>query len=318
MVLEIEVPSKFCPECHGLLIELHNKGETVCNKCGLIISERDIDNSRSGIRVFNYHEKARKLHNGNPISILVPNISLSTVIDRNKIYNQDLRRAVRWDIHMSWKSKNLLIAITELKRIACNLDLPAYIQKAVVKLYKKALKEGLMRGRSIEGILTACLYLVCKKERIPITLQEMSIESSVNPKDLNKYYRVLIRELNVKSPNINPVLLIPKYVSRLNLDIGVEKHAIGLIRDFIKGKLSSGKDPKGLCAGALYLISKLENRGITQKEISRVVGVTEVTLRSRYKELLSFLNINPINPSQELNNKLNTFGNEMNSKVWKV
>jgi len=307
MVVEIDVPSNFCPECHGLLIELHAKGEIVCNKCGLVIKERDIDISRSGVRVFNYHEKARKWHNCNPISILVPDISLTTVLERNKIYNQDLRRAVRWDIYISWKSKNLLIAITELKRIASNLDLPERVQKAVVKLYKKALKKGLMRGRSIEGILTACLYLVCKKERIPITLQEMSIESSVNPRDLNKYYRVLIRELNGKPPNINPVLLIPKYISRLNLNIGIEKRAIGLIKDFIKGKFFSGKDPKGLCAGALYLISKLENRQITQKEISRVTGVTEVTLRSRYKELLKFLNKDPINPSQGINNRLNTF-----------
>ncbi len=293
MVVELEVPSNFCPECRGLVIELHDRGETVCNQCGLVIRERDIDISRSGIRAYNYQEKARKCHNGNPISLLVPDISLSTVIKRNKIYNQDLKRAVRWDLQMSWKSKNLLIAITELKRIASNLNLPQHVQKTVVKLYKKALKKGLMRGRSIKGILTACVYLVCKKERIPITLQEMSIETSLNPKVINKYYRVLIRELNVRPPVTNPVLLIPKYVNRLNLGIRIEKQAIGLIQDFIKGKFFSGKDPKGLCAGALYLLSKLANREITQKEISRVIGVTEVTLRSRYKELIRFLNIDP-------------------------
>ncbi len=293
MVVELEVPSNLCPECRGLLIELHDKGETVCNQCGLIIRERDIDISRSGIRAYNYQEKARKWHSGNPISLLVPDISLSTVIKRNKIYNQDLKKAVRWDLQMSLKSKNLLIAITELKRIASNLNLPEHVQKTVVKLYKKALKKGLMRGCSIKGILTACVYLVCKKERIPITLQEMSIESSLNPKVINKYYRVLIRELNVRPPVTNPVLLIPKYVNRLNLGIGIEKQAIGLIQDFIKGKFFSGKDPKGLCAGALYLLSKLANRQITQKEISRVTGVTEVTLRSRYKELIRFLNIDP-------------------------
>ena len=304
MVVKLDVPTSLCPECSGLLVEIAKIGETVCEQCGLVIKEREIDISHGGVRAFNYQERDKKWQNGSPVSILLPDISLCTIMERNKISNPNLRRAAKWDVHMSWKSQNLLIAITELKRLSANLELPEHIQKTVIKLYKKALKKDLMRGRSIKGILTACLYLACKKENRPITLQELLGESSVNSREFNKNFSVLIKELKVKSPNLNPVLLIPKYISRLNLDIDIEKQVIELMSSFLKEKFFSGKDPKGLCAGALYLISKLGNRKLSQKAISEVTGTTEVTLRSRYKELINFLDINPILLKHQIINEI--------------
>ena len=293
MVLELESPSIVCPECSGYLIEVHKVGETVCNQCDLVINEREIDTAHCGVRAYSNQEKERKWHNGNPISSLVADISLSTIIERSKIFNEDLKRAARWDMQISWERRNLLIAIMELKRIACHLRIPHYIQKAVVKLYKKAFKRGLLRGRSIKGILIASLYYVIKKETLPITMQELINESCVSPRVLNKCFKVLINELNLKPNILNPVLLIPKYINRLKLGPEIEKQSIKIIKNYMKNKGFSGKDPKGLCAGTIYFISKLKNNGLTQKEISAVTGVTEVTLRSRHKDLLRFINFVP-------------------------
>ena len=289
MVLELKPLSVACPECSGHLIEVHKVGETVCHRCGLVVNERGIDTAHSGVRTFSTQDKARKNHNGTPISSLVADISLSTVIEKRRIYNEDLRRAFHWDMQIGWNRRNLLIAIMEVKRIACHLRIPEYIQKAVVKIYKTAFKKGLLRGRSINGILTACLYYVIKEEALPITLQELTNESSVSPKVLNKCFRVLINKLNLRPNVLNPVLLIPKYINRLNLGPEVERQSILIIENFMKNKGFSGKDPKGLCAGTIYFISKLKDKELTQRDISAVTGVTEVTLRSRYKELLKFL-----------------------------
>ena len=122
-------------------------------------------------------------------------------------------------------------------------------------------------------------------------MQDLIEESSVNAKMLQKCYKVVIRELNIKPSMLNPILLIPKYINMLKLGIDIEKQTIELIRNYIKRKSFSGKDPKGLCAGALYLTCRLEKRPITQKAISEVTGITQVTLRSRYKELMRFLKI---------------------------
>ncbi len=293
MVVELELPAIICPECSGYLIEVHKVGETVCHHCGLVIYEREIDTTHCDVRAFSNQDKERKWHNGSPISSLVADISLSTVIEKSKIFNEDLKRAARWDMQIGWERRNLLIAIMELKRIACHLRIPNYIQKAVVKIYKRATKSGLLRGRSIKGILTACLYYIIKEVNLPITLKELTDESSVSSKVLNKSFKVLINELKLRPNILNPVLLIPKYINRLKLGPEIERQSIEIIENYIKFKSFSGKDPKGLCAGTIYFISKLKNKGLTQKEVSAVTGVTQVTLRSRYKDLVRFFNFVP-------------------------
>ena len=292
MVVEYDTVSNFCPECGGLTQVFYERGETVCKSCGLIVGERGLDISHSGIRAYTKQEKDKKERTGCPISILMPDIGLSTVIDRTKIKNPDLRRAAKWNTHMTWEKRNMLIAITELKRIGSNLNFPDRVKKAAVRLYKEVFKRNLLRGRSINGMVAACAYFVCKKERVPITLQEILDEASINQNIVKKCYKILVRELNLKSPHIDPVSLIPRYCADLGLGIDIEKETIKVLTKFIERSSICGKDPKGLCAGAIYLIAKLKNRKISQKEISRVINVTEVTLRSRYKELLNGISFN--------------------------
>jgi len=46
-----------------------------------------------------------------------------------------------------------------------------------------------------------------------------------------------------------------------------------------------GKDPKGLAAAALYIAAKPTAERKTQTEISEIARVTEVTLRTRAKQI---------------------------------
>ncbi|MFX1256471.1 MAG: transcription initiation factor IIB family protein [Promethearchaeota archaeon] len=292
MVVEVRTVSNFCPECGGSIQDFKERGETVCKQCGLIIYERGLDISHSGIRAYTKQEKDKKERTGCPISILMPDIGLSTIIDRTKIKNPDLRRAAKWNTHMTWEKRNMLIAITELKRIGSNLNFPERVKKAAVRLYKEVFKRKLLRGRSINGMVAACSYFVCKEEKVPITLQEILDEASINSNIVKKCYKILVRELNLKSPHIDPISLIPRYCADLHLGIEVEKETIKMLKNFIDKKSICGKDPKGLCAGAIYLVAKLKNKKVSQKEISRIINVTEVTLRSRYKELLQCINFN--------------------------
>ena len=288
---EFDMKSNLCSECGGDIISLQEKGEIVCGQCGLVISERRLDIYHSGKRAFTKQEKQKRERTGSPISILLPDMGLSTVIDKNNIKNPDLKRAAKWNSRMTWDKRNMLIATTELKRIASNLNLPDHSKKSAIRLYKEAFKKKLLRGRSINGMVAACLYFACREKKIPRTLQEILDETSVSAKNVRRCYRTLIRELNLKAPSTDPISLIPRYIADLNLDAEIEKTTICLLQKFMNNFSTSGKDPKGLCAGALYLVCKIRNKRISQKEIANLVGITEVTLRSRYKELITRLNI---------------------------
>ncbi len=280
-----------CPECGGDIIVIEGSGDTVCNQCGLILEEKSVDFSHAGRRSFNEQEKKNRDHVGSPISIMVPDISLTTTINRSEIKNPDLKRAAKWDTRITWQKRNLLIATTELKRISSNLNVPDYIMKEAMRLYKIAFSRKLLRGRSINGMVAACLYYALRKEKIPITFQEILDESAENENDVKRCYSALIKELKLKIPSREPSNLIPRFASKLGVPAEVEQLAIKITKEFIKRFGISGKDPRGLVAAALYLAGKIKHVDLTQNEIATLIGITEVTLRSRCKEIKKKLNI---------------------------
>jgi len=291
MISDLNVRSEICPECAGNIISLNQIGEVVCSQCGLVINERSVDFNHSGKRAYTSQEKKQREHTGAPISSLLPDMGLTTVINKKDIKDPDLKRAVKWNTRITWEKRNILIATTELKRISSNLKLPNHIRFEAIKLYKEAFKKKLLRGRSINSMIAACIYLAIRIKKIPRTLQEILEESAENEKDIRRCYRVLIRELNIKSPNTDPSALIPTYIANLKLNHEVEETATKIVNTFSANFSTSGKDPKGIVAGAIYLACKLKGLELTQKQIADIVGITEVTLRSRFKELSTKLKI---------------------------
>ncbi len=291
MIAKIDKFTNNCPECGGLIISIEERGETVCEQCGLIINERIVDFTHSGKRAYTNQEKNNREQTGAPISILLPDMGLSTVIDKQNINNPDLKRATKWNTRITWQKRNLLIASTELKRISSNLNLPNYVKEDAMRLYIEAFKRKLLRGRSINAMVTATLYLACRIKMIPRTLQEILKEASVSAKEVRRSYSILIRELNIKIISTDPISLVPRYITELRLDAEIEKLVINILNAYLYKFSISGKDPKGICAGAIYLACKIKNKGFTQQHIAEALGITEVTLRSRFKELKSKLKI---------------------------
>jgi transcription initiation factor TFIIB len=218
-------------------------------------------------------------------------MGLSTVIDKQKITNPDLKRAAKWNTRITWQKRNLLIATTELKRIGSNINLPNHVKEEAMRLYIEAFKRKLLRGRSINAMVAACLYVACRSKGIPRTLQEILEESSVSSKDVRRSISILMKEFNLKSQSTDPVSLIPRYITDLGLNSEIAALTSKILTTYIANFPISGIDPKGLCAGAIYIACKLKNIELTQLEIANIVGITEVTLRSRYKELKKKLKI---------------------------
>ncbi|MDG7011991.1 MAG: hypothetical protein JRN17_02740, partial [Nitrososphaerota archaeon] len=76
---------------------------------------------------------------------------------------------------------------------------------------------------------------------------------------------------------------------KVGLSERVARKAIEIVRVTEEREISAGKSPMGLAAAALYLAGVIEGEIKTQKEIAEASGVTEVTVRNRYKGLRSDL-----------------------------
>ena len=124
-----------CPECTSFNIILdQSRGESVCAACGLVLSHHLIDNAREGRRAFSQIEKSKRDQTGSPVSALLPDLGLTTVIDTNTQLSHRMKRIIKWNTRMSWSNRNMLIAATEIKRIGGLLNLPLRVKEYAAKI----------------------------------------------------------------------------------------------------------------------------------------------------------------------------------------
>jgi len=287
-----------CPECSSTnLIHDYDTGETVCGGCGLVIHEQMMDKGPEW-RAFTQEEKASRSRVGIPTSYSVHDKGLSTAIGRvdRDAFGRKLPLSTRlqmwrlrkWQIRSRVHSsvdRNLAQAMAELDRLSDKVYIPGPVKEKSALIYRKALDKGLVRGRSIAAIAAAALYAACRTTKTPRTLREISEASLVDKKDVARCYRLLLRELDIQMPIADPLTYISKIAERSGISGQTQGLAIKILSKAKLNRVASGKDPMGLAAAALYIACLQNNEKKTQKDIAEAAGVTEVTVRNRYKNL---------------------------------
>ncbi|RME79346.1 MAG: transcription initiation factor IIB [Methanobacteriota archaeon] len=291
-------PSSHCPECGSQnLMRDYERGEIICRDCGLVITENIADYGPEW-RSFDAEQKNKRARGGSPTTLMRPNKGLVTEIDQ---YNRDIRggridarqqaqlhRMRKWHKRVSIASsfeKNLAIALAELDRVGSALGLPDNVKEAAALMYRKAVKQELIRGRLIESVVAAVIYAICRMYGIPRTLDEISRASSIEKKEIGRAYRFLKREMSMDIPLTDPSTYVPKFASALNLTPKVQEEAVKIIKKALRKGLISGRGPTGVAAAAIYIAAAMHGERKTQKEVAEIAGVTEVTIRNRYREL---------------------------------
>ena len=286
---------KKCPECGSAnLYNNKDKGEIVCRACGLVIDSKNISLGKEW-RDFEEGDDSEMKRSGAPTSYTKYDLGMGTAIgsesdafslDKKQRYK--LQRLKRWQKRLSTvMEKNLKIALGELRRLSSFLNLPTSIEEEAGKIYTEAVQKNLVRGRSIESVVAGVVYAACRRQNIPRTLDEIAEASGIDKKEIGRSYRYVTRELRIKILPSNPVDYISRFASVLGY--GPETQSRGI--EILSKALTSGRGPIGIAAAALYIAWLLEGERRTQRDISEVSGVTEVTIRNRYKEIITKLNL---------------------------
>jgi transcription initiation factor TFIIB len=293
-----------CPECSSKnLVHDYDTGETVCGDCGLVVYEQMMDKGPEW-RAFTQEEKASRSRVGAPTSYSIHDKGLSTTIsqvDRDAFGRKlptstrlQMWRLRKWQIRSRVHSsidRNLAQAMSELERLASKVNISPPTKEKAAVIYRRALDKGLVRGRSINSIAAAALYAACRSSGTPRTLREIAKSSLVDKKDVARCYRLLLQELDVQMPIADPLTYVSKIAEKNEISGKTQGAAIAILRDARRKRIAAGKDPMGLAAAALYIACLQHNEKKTQRDIAEAAGVTEVTVRNRYKALKKQLNL---------------------------
>lgn len=288
-----------CPEC-GSLNLMHNKdkGEVICRDCGLVLEDKMVDFGQEW-REFDSDSGNQKRRTGAPMSQTVYDQGLGTEVgQKSDLYNlggsnkNKFYRLRKWHIRISTAiERNLKLALSELKRVSSFLKLPKSVEEESARIYRLAVQRGLVRGRSMESVVAGALYAACRRHEVPRTLDELSEASGIDKKEIGRTYRFITRELQIKILPSNPADYVARFSSSLKLTAETQSYAVEILEQAQKNELTSGRGPTGIAAAALYVSALVHGEKRTQREVADVAGVTEVTIRNRYKELLDELEL---------------------------
>ncbi len=290
---------KKCPECGGINLFLNrDKGEIICKDCGLVVEEKMVELGQEW-REFETEEGEKRRRTGAPMTYTQYDQGLGTEVgqkadiyrlgerDKNKFF-----RLRKWQYRISTAiERNLKLALAELKRVSSFLKLPKSVEEEAARIYTMAVQRGLVRGRSMESVVAGTLYAACRRHEVPRTLDELGEASNIEKKEIGRTYRFVARELELTIRPSNPVDYIARFASSLRLTPETQSRAVEILELAQRKELTSGRGPTGIAAAALYVAALSHSEKRTQREVADVAGVTEVTIRNRYKELLEKLNL---------------------------
>lgn len=288
-----------CPECASFNL-MHNKdkGEVICKDCGLVLEDKMVDFGQEW-REFDSDSGDQKRRTGAALTYTQYDQGLGTEVgqksdlytlggqNRNKFF-----RLRKWQYRISTAiERNLRLALAELRRVSSFLKLPKNVEEESARIYTLAVQRGLVRGRSMESVVAGALYAACRRHEVPRTLDELSEASNIDKKEIGRTYRFITRELQIKILPSNPADYVARFSSSLKLNPETQSYAVEILEQAQKNELTSGRGPTGIAAAALYVSALIHGEKRTQREVADVAGVTEVTIRNRYKELLDELDL---------------------------
>jgi len=276
-------------------------GELICKHCGKVLEEK-ISNDQKDSGVFTKSEYTS--HFGSVSSLRFHDMGLSTIIGK---FNHDstgkpveykmrsvMKRMRLWDARSHTKNsfeRNLRSALFEMEKLKEKLCLSDAIIERSAYIYRKAARAQLIRGRSINGMVGACVYVACREMDVTRTIVDISNNLQESRNSIAKYYRILFQNLNLTVSIPDPIRCIIKIANNLDIPGNTKQEAIHIFDILKEKKLIAGKKPDSVAAAVIYMAGIKTGINLSQQNISKVSGITVVTIRNRCKEYIKHIKL---------------------------
>jgi transcription initiation factor TFIIB len=297
--MQTVIQCEMCDPSESKMITDVESGEIICNRCGIVVV-RDLEDTK---KIWHkVEDNGSDTRNGNPSSLTLYDQGLTTKIGNtnrdasgnvinsmmmvrlNRMKNLDRRSQI------NKSARNLGRAFRQLDSLKDKLGLSNAVIEKTAYIYRKVQEAGLVRGRKVNTVLGASLYVACREFEIPRTLREISAVNNEKYRETSRVYRQIVLHLGKQVPRINLFRYVEKVGKKAKLDEKNIREALRLMKKVQETGLSAGKEPMGIVGAVIYLSlpksdENIRQRIITQAIIADAAGVSEVTIRNVYKEI---------------------------------
>ena len=292
-VFQSQDRTNLCNKMHSSTITDAQSGKVICIICGTVVSDKAVEIGQERRAFTNGELSSSRV--GIPVSLAIHDQGLSTIIGRDnkdftgeiiidssilsiieRIRTCDYRTQTRNSKGISRK-----IAFGQLDRLKQKLILPGSVVEKAAYIYRKVQQKEIVRGRTRNGAMAACVYIACREAGIPRTFDEVARTTNITRKELSNAYIAIVLELDLRIPLIDPIKCLVKLANKTLVDEKITRYAIGYLKQVIDSKISAGKDPMSIVATVLYLTClQYGDESKTQRSFADAAGISDVTIRN--------------------------------------
>ncbi|GAA5866618.1 hypothetical protein JCM1840_002402 [Sporobolomyces johnsonii] len=286
-----------CPDCKddAQLVEEYSSGDLVCGGCGLVLGDKVVD-TRSEWRSFADSEGDDPSRVGGPQDpLLDPSEQLSTVISF-KDNNTGVARSLQMAAHRVAKDsqggtgRDLQGAFREISTMCEAISLPKSIIDTTKQLFKRVDEEKVLRGKSQEAIIGACIFVACRQGRVPRTFKEIMALTSVNKKQITDCFKAIQKAFETttatSSASTDLDSLITRYCNHLGLSVPLQRACAYTGTAVVEDGVLAGRSPITIASSCILFVTTLWGQRHDPKEIAKVAGVQDSTIRTGFRYLL--------------------------------
>ena len=280
-----------------IVTDIHT-GEVACSNCGIVSSEPIVDLGAEmvGGNSTDYQSNSRV---GAKRSLKMIDMGLSTLIEAKdkdvtgkslSIENRRMFYRLRmWDRNSrsAVTSKSFQKAFTLLDAMGSKLGLPESVIEESAYLFRKVAARKILAGRSTAAMLSATIYATCRITDTPRTLQDIADAANIKKKVLQRTYRFLAKEMDIAPESYTPSEFVTRIAKGLNLSEKTQRLTFKILDLCSKKHVSTSKNPMAMAAAAIHLASTINAERVSQLKISKISGISAVTIRERRKEIVS-------------------------------
>ena len=291
--IRTSVSKHSCASCGSRDFVLNPHEELVCTTCGQVITRLNVEEGPEW-RPF-LPESESRIRVGSPPTPLLRDKGMSTFIGfggrdaggrrmRGRLA-ADMTRLRAWQNRLraeDTKQRNLSTALRLINRVGERLELPYGLLEEASHIYRRALQQNMVRGRTIAGLVTGSLYVAIRSQNLPWTPRDVSEASGVDKGEITKNYRLLVNHLGLKIPVIDPLPYVRRICAQLGLERRVDLAASRILRTAQEKRLTAGKAPTASAAGAIYYACRVLGVDVDQRTVAKAAGTTEVTIKNHY------------------------------------
>lgn len=286
-----------CTSCSDSEL-IYDSGAYYCSSCGLF-QKKELNQKYQHNNFYNANN-VNPCRVGSATNILLPKSSLGSLINSsysNYNYNK-MAKYNSWNA-MPYKERSQWKIFTQITEACTKNKVPKIIIEDSKIYYKHLSENTISRGSNRKGLIAACVFNACKKQKVPRSCKEIAEMFGIELKEITKgckKFNELWRLVNTNrdltknttySRSSNPLDYIDRFCSKLNIPVNlkyiseiVSIKAITSIYNIVNDNTSPS-----ISAGSIYLVCLLYSYTITKKQISDVSKISEVTISKCYKKL---------------------------------